>query len=395
MNILVTDGTYKHSLAAVRALGRLGHNVDVLSHRHGASAAHSRYCRRSFIGPSPQQANDFVNCLNKLLTRNKYEVLFPISYLSTQAVSKNREILAQLTRFLLPSQENFEIAADKNKTVQHAMQINVPVPKTFWPQTVADLSQVAKHCHFPLVIKPPYESGAISYVNNYEELRYKFEQLIADKKSNMSLLPMVQEYIRGEGYGFFALFHKGKICAQFMHHRLLEYPVTGGPSVKAESVYDQRLSELGMRLLSSLQWNGIAMVEFKRDEPTKDYKLMEINPKFWGSLDLAIASGVNFPDLYCRAAMGEEIPSQPPYKVGLQFRWMIRESLLNTVAHPTGFWSWIRDGINPQVCTDIDRSDWPPHLFQLGAAIAELAVRVVKGTLFTPHGWPHLEKKLN
>jgi predicted ATP-grasp superfamily ATP-dependent carboligase len=392
MDVLVTDGTFKHSLAAVRALGRLGHNVDVLSHRRGASAAHSRYCRRSYVGPSPRQADVFVDCLRELLGRGGYHVLLPISYLAMRAVSEHREALMQFARFLLPNRESFEIAANKDETFRHAMRVNVPIPKTFWPQVVADLPQVAEACGFPLVIKPTLESGAVSYVNNYEDLRRKFEQLVTngDIKAHP---PVVQEYVRGEGYGFFALFHQGRVCAQFMHHRLLEYPVTGGPSVKAESVHDQYLEELGTRLLSSLDWNGVAMVEFKRDEATQECRLMEINPKFWGSLDLAIASGVNFPDLYCRAALGEDIPPQSPYEVGLQFRWMVRESLFNTLSQPQTLGSWIRDSIDPQVSTDVDWSDWHPHLYQLGAAIAELAVRAAKGTLFRPHGCPRMEGK--
>jgi predicted ATP-grasp superfamily ATP-dependent carboligase len=391
MKVLVTDGTFKHTLAAVRALGREGYTVDVISYRRGASAAHSRYCQRGFVGPSVSQPEAYFKFLLDLLKRDQYQVLVPIGLIPGQIISKNREVISQYTRFLLPSQENYEIAADKNKTVQYALKLGVPAPQSFWPQNLAELNDIGKHSQFPLVIKLPHDSGNVVYVNNEEELDAVAERLVAENKHNWPDF-MVQEYIEGEGYGYFALFHEGELCAQFMHRRLLEYPVTGGASVKAESIYDQRLADLGTCLLSSLKWNGIAMVEFKRETSTQEYKLMEINPKFWGSLDLSIAAGVNFPDIYCRVAMGEKLPPQLPYVVGLQFRWMIRESLFNSLASPANLPGWLRDGLSSEVRTDIDWSDISPHFLQLGVAIVELGTRIVKGNFFSPYGRPKVSK---
>lgn len=46
------------------------------------------------------------------------------------------------------------------------------------------------------------------------------------------------------------------------------------------------------------------MVEWKVDLRDGRPKLMEINPRFWGSLELAVRSGVNFPSLYADADRG-------------------------------------------------------------------------------------------
>lgn len=67
-----------------------------------------------------------------------------------------------------------------------------------------------------------------------------------------------------------------------MHKRMREYPITGGSSTAAESMYDPELRDLGLTLLKALDWHGVAMVEFKKDSRDGKYKLMEINPKFWG-----------------------------------------------------------------------------------------------------------------
>ena len=63
----------------------------------------------------------------------------------------------------------------------------------------------------------------------------------------------------------------------------------------------------GKKILDELKWEGVAMVEFKKDNSTGMYNLMEINAKFWGSLDLALVCGADFPGLMIDSALGKEI----------------------------------------------------------------------------------------
>jgi predicted ATP-grasp superfamily ATP-dependent carboligase len=89
-----------------------------------------------------------------------------------------------------------------------------------------------------------------------------------------------------------------------MHRRLRETPPSGGPSSCAVSIFENDLKSAGIKLLDHLQWHGVAMAEFKRDAKSSQLYLLEINPKFWGSLDLALDSGVDFPALAARVALG-------------------------------------------------------------------------------------------
>lgn len=83
-----------------------------------------------------------------------------------------------------------------------------------------------------------------------------------------------------------------------MHRRIREVP----PSSAAESTYNSELLKLGRKILELLNWHGVAMVEFRRDSATGEFKLIEINPKFWGTLDLAIAAEIDFPHLAVQMA---------------------------------------------------------------------------------------------
>lgn len=95
----------------------------------------------------------------------------------------------------------------------------------------------------------------------------------------------------------------GELVAYFMHERIHEVPPTGGPSAMA-TFDDPELIAVGSKVLcGELKWHGVAMVEFKKDVKDDLYKLIQMNPKFWGSLGLSIATGVDFPYLLMQMAV--------------------------------------------------------------------------------------------
>ena len=140
-------------------------------------------------------------------------------------------------------------------------------------------------------------------------------------------MPIIQEYVKGEGTGYYGIYNDGKRIAYFMHERIHEYPITGGASTLAKSVYNADLEETGNRVLEGMKWHGVAMVEFKRDSKAGSLKLMEINPKFWGSLELSYKAGINFPYLAYLLAMNKPIP-ESSYQTEVYFRWTLPYDVL-------------------------------------------------------------------
>ena len=171
-----------------------------------------------------------------------------------------------------------------------------------------------------------------------------------------------------------------------MHRRLRENPITGGSSTAAESFYDDELRELGLRLLRALEWDGVAMVEFKRDQRDGLYKLMEINPKFWGSLDLALAAGIEFPWLAVETALGRDIGPVRSYPTGVRFRW-VYEDLLRTIANPSSARAFLRD-FSSDVHDDLVWNDPKPLVVQAAVTTVSAFHRLTTGRLRRPHGTP-------
>jgi predicted ATP-grasp superfamily ATP-dependent carboligase len=174
-------------------------------------------------------------------------------------------------------------------------------------------------------------------------------------------LPIVQKFIQGEGAGFFAFYKNGQCINYFMHKRIREYPPKGGASVVAESFYDSQILSDGIKILNELKWEGVAMVEFKKDNITNTFNLMEINAKFWGSLDLALVCGANFPQMMIDDALGNKF--EPWNLKNKRFQWLLNGDLYYLVERPLHILKFIRELLFSK--NDIWISDLAPNIYQL------------------------------
>ena len=177
-----------------------------------------------------------------------------------------------------------------------------------------------------------------------------------------SQLPLIQKFINGEGVGFFAFYKNGQCRNYFMHRRIREYPVKGGASTVAESFYHEQVKKYGKQILDYLSWEGVAMVEFKKDRSTGLYNLMEINAKFWGSLDLALVCGVDFPQMLINDALGKEIIANNKY-ADKRFQWILNGDLFHVLERPWKLLLFFRDLLTAE--NDFYLTDIKPNLFQL------------------------------
>ena len=324
MKVFVTDGQNRAALAVTRALGRLGHHVVVGDRRLNSIAQASRYCRHRVAYPDPVKAPDaFVDALAALTRELDIDVLIPVADITTFLVTGHR------FRFgcdvPCASADVVARAANKVEIVATAERIGVPVPRSVVVRCAHEVPSV-EHLGYPLLVKPwqsrirtadGWASTSVSYADSHAQLKKDLE-----RRPAYEFPVLLQERLVGPGVGVFACYHEGQSVALFSHRRLRERPPWGGVSVLcASAAVDPAAGSFATRLLDEIEWQGVAMVEFKRDERDGVPKLMEINGRFWGSLQLAIDSGVDFPALLMQTVTGEPFAPQPPYKVGLRERW--------------------------------------------------------------------------
>ncbi|OGW50731.1 MAG: hypothetical protein A2Z50_06855 [Nitrospirae bacterium RBG_19FT_COMBO_42_15] len=353
--VFVTDGYWHKTLTVVRSLGEKGIDVTVGESTRLSTALFSRYAKRRVIYPSPKRRpEEFLDFLENELKKEKYDVLITPEESTLLLIAKNINRFEGLTRFPFAGHNLIAKASDKSEVVKIAKSRGIPVPETIFIQDINELERKTASITFPAVIKPRISSGSygIKYVNPVRKdgvhgawlsngVNNKDELLSAYKEVHSKYpFPLIQEYIPqgGDAFGVSCLFDRGvKLKAVFVHKRLREYPITGGPSTLRESVVNDEVKELGVKLLSAMKWFGVAMVEFKVDPRDNKPKLMEINPRFWGSLPLAIYSGVDFPYLLYKMAMGEGFEAVTKYKTGIRSRYLLPGDIMHFISNPDRF----------------------------------------------------------
>ncbi|MBI5360615.1 MAG: ATP-grasp domain-containing protein [Planctomycetes bacterium] len=332
MKILVTDGNNRVALAIIRALGIAGADITCVEQAPFARlrpvSFASKYVRKSLITPAITDSG-FINAL--LDAAKGHDILLPVSTNLVLTVVKHKELFEK-HGIKIPFADIGKILSvnDKFRLIPKARAAGIPVPQTFAPDGLDDALKIAKKLDYPVVLKlctdetlylEPSQRYAI--INSENELPAEYRRL-----SSLNKQLLLQEYIRGKGYGFFCLMdNESNPIATFCHERLREYPVSGGPSTLCRSIHDKKLTDYGLRLLKAINWTGIAMVEFKKSRHDGEYYLMEINPRYWGSLPLATFAGVNFPLLHCKSAMGEKMPSDTHYKADMKLRFIATDIL--------------------------------------------------------------------
>jgi predicted ATP-grasp superfamily ATP-dependent carboligase len=324
MSVLVTDGNQRATLAVVRALGKIGVEVTVGETEKPSLASSSRFCARSVRYPSPLTSpEDFAEAVSAELCRGRYRVFLPMTDVTCRIASDVRVRVPEVTVPLPPAEVVVRVQ-DKGAVLEAAREAGISCPRTYLPGSLQELQNLAGKLEYPVVVKPRFSVYRVQecWLRTHVEYARTPQELISKYQNAARQLPrpLIQELVSGDGLGVFLLLWNGELKAAMCHRRIREKPPSGGVSVLRESIrLDEKLVSASTQLLQRLGWQGVAMVEFKgREAP----RLMEINGRFWGSLQLAVDAGMNFPAMLYRLCCGESIAPNFDYRVGVKSRWL-------------------------------------------------------------------------
>ena len=331
MKILVTDGENRSALAVTRSLGMKGFWVGVLGKSPLTLASCSRYCAQGLAAPSPLEMGEaYRAAIRDISYQHNIDIIIPLTEASIYRLNSMAGALPGKTILACPPSEKMNRVTDKAGLFRLAEELHVPIPETLYLEGAADLpSCIDKIDRYPVVVKPalskiPVEEGFLDGKIQYATSRKELEALY-DSSKVLQYPSMIQEKINGPGTGLFLLFDTDTPLALFSHRRIREKPPSGGISVVSESVaLDRQMVKHATNLLEAVGWKGVAMVEFKRDRRDGKAKLMEINGRFWGTLQLAVTCGVDFPALLIDLLQGCTPPAPvKEYKTGHKMKWFL------------------------------------------------------------------------
>jgi protein-tyrosine-phosphatase/predicted ATP-grasp superfamily ATP-dependent carboligase len=323
--VLVLDGDKLHALDIVRSLGRRGLSVTVGATRADAISFRSRFAAACVTYPNPENREpEFLEWLQAIISAQPYDLVIPVTDLTAVPISKNLGTLRRLSTFATEPYEKLQLVSDKVKTLELAHRLGIPVPESVVVRRVEDVDLPDHHMAFPVVCKPLSSSVwtgdgcrslTVSYAFDPDELRRAVQKMT-------TLCPIIlQRYHRGIGVGVEVLARDGEVLQLFQHQRLHELPLTGGGSTYRMSVaVSPTLREYTRRLIDTLRWTGVAMIEFKIDARTGAVIFIEVNGRFWGSLPLSSRAGMSFAADLFDMLVRDTIPPSRPYRVGVRCR---------------------------------------------------------------------------
>jgi predicted ATP-grasp superfamily ATP-dependent carboligase len=282
----------------------------------------SRYSKGHFVHPSPFTDPDgFIGRLVEEIRRLKVEVLIP-AFEETFLLAKHAARLSDCVATVLPSYQHILLAHNKDRWAQVARRIGIPVPVSCSIEQLRTGELQVRDLRYPVLLKPKQGGGAwgIRQVDTPDALLAMLDG------ESCGGLPwerfFVQERIRGETHCVAMLCNRGRARATVTYQQLRDYPATGGQATMRVSIRSPAAEAHFQRLLENLAWHGVCQADFVVEATTGIPYLIDLNPRLWGSLAQAIASGVDFPYLIYRMAREGDVQPVAGFRTEVVTRWL-------------------------------------------------------------------------
>jgi protein-tyrosine-phosphatase/predicted ATP-grasp superfamily ATP-dependent carboligase len=320
--VLVLGDDTRSFLAVVRSLGRRGLGVEAAPFDFASPALRSKYLRAVHrLPPYSITPQGWLEEMARILAAGRYDLIVPLDERSIIPLMAHREDLGgedlPSAPRVLPGQAAFETFFDKQATRDCAAACGVPLARGRPLRPDDDARGLIAEFGLPLVLKPR-RSYRIENLAQRRGVRIVPSEAALDGALAMiedAQDHIVEEGLPGFGIGLSLLAKGGAVGPVFQHRRLHEPPSGGGSSYRVSMAPEAELVRWASAMAERAKLEGPAMFEFKRDPETGDTRLLEVNARFWGSLPLAVAAGVDFPWLVYRQLVLGEAPGETAYRV--------------------------------------------------------------------------------
>jgi predicted ATP-grasp superfamily ATP-dependent carboligase len=385
-DVLILDGSHKHSLTTARSLGRAGLRVAVGESfgrypvHHEPPSFHSRYCARSLVLPDyVTEPTGYVDAVLEFVREHGVRVVLPVGDANIRLLAPHRGRFAELGSFLaVASDASLELANDKTRTLEVAAKLDIDYPKSVTVHAVEDLSQAEAQFGYPYVLKPTVSwTGAVANRNLPLEVMNKAEAVEATTRFLATGCEVIaQQLATGAREGVSLFIVNGEVLAYCGCEALRTTPPLGGVSVMRESIpVSEELLNAAVSLATTMGVDGPSEVEFRRDASGHPL-LMEINARLAGTLENAIHSGVDFPLMIWQWGTGQPIEPVKSHRTGVRTRWLTGDLrwLWDVVLKPgrpdgmppsRGVWTFTKEFFRTRHYDFVDRRDMRPALAEL------------------------------
>lgn len=326
-------------------------------HQHGISVYaydierkyHIGKTRHAICHPCPDPIKDEKKLVTLLIDLRQRLQTKPVIYAGSDEfvlfLSKNRDILQEHFRYIMPNHALIEAVLDKRLTAKLADDYEIPSPKTFVINHQELSDQLLSNFVYPCILKPVhgYEfrkqlSKKVIIIENETQLK---EQLpVLQQFGDL----IIQEIIPGGDdcvYQIGTLFAEDmELIGLFMGQKLNQFPPYFGTGAFVQSIRDEEVIEKGVSLLKTLKMTGISVAEFKRDSRDGQLKFIEINARPWLWHSLSRACGIDLTYLYYLLVTDQQPEKKLIQEEGMTWIYSIRDYLSTKEKVQNGDMTW-------------------------------------------------------
>ena len=317
MDALVTDAHIASAVSGMRALGRAGLAVAALAPRRSAAGLWSRYCAARAVGPdSVADPEGFMDAVRSVVERHGRLVVYPGQDEALNALMASERGLPPEAVLPYPGPEPLAALRDKARLADLATAAGLPTPSTLAAGRAEDL--LTRELPDGAVVKPSHPGRTFAEVR-VTDSRDELQTLIATVPPDEELV--LQERLSGRLMAVSVVVRRdGALARRFQQVALRTWPADAGISSLAVSVEpDEALVEACRSLLAAAGYWGLAQLQFL-DAPG-GRRLIDVNTRFYGSLALALAAGVDLPAAWHAVTLERPAGEPEPYRVGVSYRW--------------------------------------------------------------------------
>jgi predicted ATP-grasp superfamily ATP-dependent carboligase len=372
-------------LGVIRSLGRRGIPVIGLDPNPRQIGLFSRYCK-GIVCPEPQDKEeeyvDFLLALGEQL--NTKGVLIPTADVDVLAISKHRDKLERYYKLPMAKLEVIEKLVNKKEFYKTLEKLDMPYPKTYYPNDISEVKQISKEITYPYIVKPIFSGFCgmpkVFKANSSEELIKAYDKAIL---SGCEIV--IQEVIPGSDaniYGFCSYFNcKFEPVGVFIYKKIRGYPKGFGTCSLIKSAWEPELFKLGTQFIQNSHYYGISEIEFKKDPRDNEFKVIEVNARTWGENSLAARCGVDLSYMAYMDAIGGNIEKVVSQKVGVKWLYMfddLRSSFESMLKGELSFVEWISSLRSEKEYAIFAWDDPVPFfvsLFNLSSAVLRYSLR--------------------
>lgn len=305
-SVLIPDGESPQALSVNRCLGEMKNvKTFVLSRNKYAPIRFSRYTKRFIYLKDKNTKEERLEAIIDTIKKTNIDIVLPVDVETIRLISEYKDKFSNLTSIApIPDLESIDIANDKWLLSLWLNENNISHPSTILYKSDTNLDKTISSISFPVLIKPRdgYSGKGIKKFENAIELENFYRGDLHSEKF------IVQSFIKGYDIDCSVLCSGGRILAHTIQKSLM-FESYGFSSPSAiEFLNHDKIYNIVKKVVERFNWDGIVHIDLRYDQTDQQVKIIELNPRFWGSVSASMFAGVNFPYLACLSSLKRDIP---------------------------------------------------------------------------------------